>query len=105
METWIVIADETQASLMVRSTYGPFYEIEKWKRTSHSPEKFTQQIADRLRELQSHFDDLVVAAPPTVLERLCRALPSVKVTAQYPRYLTHLSQRELGQELRQLCSA
>jgi protein required for attachment to host cells len=108
METWIVIADETQASVVVRSTYGPFYKIETWRRSGYSADYFARQIAQRLVELQGHFDELVVAAPPAVLDRLRQALPSglaVKVSAQYPRYLTQLSQRELGQELGQLCPA
>ncbi len=107
METWTVIADETHASLLVRSNYGPFYEIETWKRNSLTHEAFAQLIGGRLQELQSHFDKLVVAAPPAMLDRLCTSFPKElgrKVSGQYPRYLTHLSQRELGQQLRELCT-
>ena len=108
METWTVIADEQQASLLVSSSYGPFYEIETWKRQGQSPEHFAHEITSRLGELQTHYDQWVLAAPPAVLDRLGRAMSASlrgKLSAQHPRYLTHLTQRELGQELRQLCPA
>ena len=100
-ETWFLLADEKRASLVVPSTYGPFYEIEDWRRQADSQE-FAAQVAARLGSLHSHFDQLVVAAPPAMLERLQRAYPEelrCKIGAEHPRYLTHLSPRELRQEL------
>jgi protein required for attachment to host cells len=107
METWILMADEAQASLLVQSSYGPFYEIEQWRRQQHSVERFAEEVVTRVQSLQSHFDALVMAAPPQVLDQLGRAIPAElqgKVKAQHARYLTHLSQRELRQELAPLCA-
>ena len=103
-ETWFLLADEARASLVVPSAYGPYYEIEDWRRQT-DPQDFADQVASRLSTLHSHFDQLVVAAPPAVLERLERAYPDElrqKIGAQHPRYLTHLSPRELRQELSHL---
>jgi len=100
-ETWFLLADEKRASLVVPSTYGPYYEIEDWRRQA-DPQEFAAQVAGRLTSLQNHFDQLVVAAPPAMLERLQRAYPEElrsKIGAQHARYLTHLSPRELRQEL------
>jgi len=108
METWILMADEAQASLVVRSAYGPCYEIENWKRRAESPQIFAEQVAARIQSLQGHFDQLVVAAAPSILDPLCSAL-SVdlrrKLVHRCARYLTHLSQRELKQELQALIPA
>ncbi|MFN8609455.1 MAG: host attachment protein [Vulcanimicrobiota bacterium] len=95
-ETWFLLADERRASLVVTSNYGPCYEIEDWRAGDLS------EVASRLSMLQAHFDRLVVAAPPAVLERLRSAYcPDVrcKIGAEHPRYLTHLSPRELREEL------
>ncbi len=100
-EKWFLLADEKCASLVVPSTYGPYYAIEDWRRQA-DPQEFAAQVATRLGSLHSHFDQLVVAAPPAVLERLQRAYPDElrsKIGAEHPRYLTHLSPRELRQEL------
>lgn len=108
METWILMADEAQASLVVRSAYGPVYEIENWRRGGDSPGRFAQLVAGRLQALHGHFDWLVLAASPTFLDFLCAALsPEVrdKLAARAVRYMTHLSQRELRQELQELCPA
>lgn len=95
-ETWFLLADERKASLVVSSTYGPCYEIEDWRAADLG------EVASRLSLLQSHFDRLVVAAPPAVLERLRGAYSEdvrCKIGAEHPRYLTHLSPRELREEL------
>ena len=105
METWTVIADETNASLLVQSNYGPFYEIESWKgHGNHPKEEFTRQIAARLHDLEGNFDRLIVAAPAAVLDRFRHAFPPAlsRKVAAHPRHLTHLSRRELRQELHQL---
>ncbi|MBX3171579.1 MAG: host attachment protein [Candidatus Eremiobacteraeota bacterium] len=100
-ETWFLLADEKRASLVVPSTYGPYYEIEDWRRQADAQD-FAAQVAGRLSTLQAHFDQLVVAAPPAMLEHLQRAYPEelrCKIGAEHARYLTHLSARELRQEL------
>ena len=100
-ETWFLLADEKRASLVVPSAYGPYYEIEDWRRQADIQD-FAVQVASRLSSLHSHFDQLVVAAPPAMLERLQRAYPEelrCKIGAEHPRYMTHLSPRELRQEL------
>lgn len=102
------MADDSQASLVVRSAYGPVYEIENWRRTGDSPQRFAQLVAGRLQALHGHFDWLVLATSPAFLDALCLALsPEVKgkLAARAARYLTHLSQRELRDELQQLCPA
>lgn len=100
-ETWFLLADEKRASLVVPSTYGPYYEIEDWRGQADAQE-FAAQVATRVGTLQGHFDQLVVAAPPAMLERLQRAYSEelrCKIGAEHPRYMTHLSPRELRQEL------
>lgn len=99
METWILMADEQEASLVVRSLYGPCYRIETWKRRGEAAQIFAEQVAAGVSALRSHFDALVVAAGPNLLDPLSRALPPSLVVRKVSRYLTHLSSRELSQEL------
>lgn len=106
METWFLIADENNAALIVRSAYGPVYEIENWKRYGEPSQAFAHRIGQKLATLQGHFDHLALAAPPTLLDDLLVALPasiSHRVTVQAPRYLTQLDPRQLRAELAQLC--
>lgn len=106
METWFLIADENNAALIVRSAYGPVYEIENWKRCGEPSEHFATRIGQKLTSLQGHFDHLALAAPPTLLDDLLLALPDSigqRVTVQAPRYLTQLDPRQLRAELAQLC--
>lgn len=105
METWILMADEGQASLVVRSAYGPCYEIESWKRRADSTQAFAGQIARRIQSLQGHFDQLVVAAAPSILDSLYSSLSHAlrgKSVHRCARYLSPLSQRELKEELQAL---
>lgn len=108
METWFLIADEQRASLLVRSAYGPVYEIENWKRCGEPSEQFAQRVGGRLGQLQGHFDSLALAAPPQLLEDFLKAMPDplvCKVSVQAHRYLTQLDGRQLRHELSQLCPA
>ena len=99
METWILMADEQEACLVVRSLYGPCYRIETWKRRGEAAQIFAEQVAAAVYTLRSHYDALVVAAGPSLLEPLCSALPTQLVVHRVSRYLNHLSSRELSQEL------
>lgn len=105
MDTWILMVDEGRASLLVVSHYGPLYEIEDWKRCGNPRQSFVEQVSRRLAVLQGHFDRLVVAGPPALLEGLRLAYtPELrrKVVGQVPRYLTHLDRRQLRDEIQQI---
>lgn len=107
METWILVADEAHAALLVQSPMGSLHEIECWDCTAGSQE-LARDIARSIETLQTDFDQLVVAAPPTFLERLSLAFGdslNARVAAGLARDLTHLTTRQIRQELHQLIPA
>lgn len=107
MDTWILIADEAHASLLVQSSVGSLHEIESWdcpEAGVRPPLAFAEDIARRIESLQADFDSLVVAAPSSLLEQLSVAFGDSlngRVAAELARNLTCLSRRELRQQLTQ----
>lgn len=108
MDTWILVADELHAALMVQSSVGSLHEIECWDCASDCPDdhrKFAGEIARRIEFQQTDFDHLVVAAPPSLLENLSVAFGDTlngKLAAGLARNLTRLSPKQLRSELREL---
>lgn len=108
MDTWILVADDHHASLMVQSCVGSLYEIESWDRCDQCPDgqlTFAREIAERINSLQTDFDNLVVAAPPSFLENLSLAFGdslNARVCAGLARDLTNLNSRQLRSELHEL---
>ena len=106
MDTWILVADEHHAALLVQSSTGALHEIESWDCDSGSREEqmqFASEIAKRIDALQTDFDSLVVAAPPRFLEDLSAAFGDTvngKVAAELARDLTRLNCKELRSELK-----
>ena len=105
MDVWILVADEQHAALLVQSTVGSLHEIESWDCASALAEDqsvFAAEIARGIESLQTDFDSLVVAAPPSLLENLSIAFGdglNARVAAGLARDLTRLSARELRSEL------
>lgn len=108
MDTWILVADDHHASLMVQSCVGSLHEIESWDRCDQCPDgqlTFAREIAERIDSLQTDFDNLVVAAPPSFLENLSMAFGdslNARVCAGLARDMTNLSCRQLRSELHEL---
>ena len=108
MDTWILVADDHHASLMVQSSVGSLHEIESWDRCAECLDgqvQFAIEIAQRIDTLQTDFDNLVVAAPPSFLENLSLAFGdslNARVCAGLARDLTSLNCRELRSELHDL---
>ena len=111
METWILVADEQHAALLVQSSVGSLHEIETWDCIIESPDSeldFADKIARRVECLQTDFDNLVVAAPPQLLWNLSIAFGdnlNGKVAAGLARDLTQLSCKQLRSELYQTLTA
>ena len=108
MDTWILVADDHHASLLVQSSVGSLHEIESWDRCDCLPDGpliFANEIAERIDSLQTDFDQLVVVVPPSFLENLSRAFGdglNARVCAGLARDLTSLSCRQLRSELHEL---
>ena len=111
MDTWILVADDSHASLLVQSSVGSLHQIESWDCLSDRVEEqnhFACDIARRIESLQTDFDQLVVAAPPSLLRNLSVAFGdslNSRVAAGLARDLTGLSSRQLRSELSDLISA
>jgi protein required for attachment to host cells len=109
MDTWILVADELHAALLVQSTVGSLHEIESWDcHCDAEQQSFVCEIARRIESLQTDFDSLVVAAPPSLLENLSLAFGDSlngRVAAELAKDLSQLSSRELRSQLQELIPA
>lgn len=106
MDTWILVADEDHATLMVQSSVGSLHEIESWD--CQTPAAFAKDIARSIEALQTDFDQLVVAAPPGLLHNLSLAFGdslNARVAAGLARDLTRLGSRELRAQISELIPA
>jgi len=108
MDTWILVADEQHAALLVQSPVGSLHEIESWDCPSHDKMQFAHAIARRIESLQTDFDQLVVAAPASLLEDLSLAFGANlngKIAAELARDLSNLSIKQLRSQLQDLALA
>ncbi|MBT9585220.1 host attachment protein [bacterium] len=109
MDTWILVADEVHATLLVQSSVGSLHEIESWD-CPQAQQRFSyaSDIARRIESLQTDFDSLVVAAPSSLLQDLSIAFGdtlNARIAAELAQNLTHLSSRELRTQLEELIPA
>ena len=73
MDTWILVADEVHAALLVQSSVGSLHEIESWDCPDPGAQQrltYASDIARRIESLKTDFDSLVVAAPSSLLHDL-----------------------------------
>ncbi len=108
MDTWILVADELHAALLVQSSVGSLHEIESWDCVcgcNKHQQSYADEIARGIESLQTDFDSLVVAAPPCLLQNLSAAFGDTlngRIAAELARNLTHLSSRQLRSQLQGL---
>lgn len=97
VDSWILIADEAHASLLVQSSVGSLHEIESWDCSEagvRPPLAFAEDIARCIESLQADFDSLASAS---------QGLPAVRLEEfQLPRRSfpnEHANLRTFGRNL------
>ena len=93
-----MIADERNAQLVVRSVYGPVFELDNWERGAEPLWAFVDRVRAGADPLLDENCRLEVVAPPAVLDQFAQDCAD-----RHCCELVGLEPARLRQELAQLC--